>query len=480
LALGQWLFFVCLESGLNKVQTTLIVLLAVAILAGMAYLHRKNWGFTKLVFLSLVVGIVFGVSIQLMFGAKSDIVKNSIDWISIVGDGYVSLLQMLVIPLIFVSLVGAFTQLKMTTKIRKIATSVLVILLGTTAVASFLGFSSVAIFNLGGAGFAKGMTASSTALSAIKDHQEQLKGLTLPQQITSFFPQNIFADFAGMRSTSTIAVVIFSIFVGIAFLQIKKEKSEVAVTFARGIQALRAIIMRIVKIVLELTPYGIFALIARTTATNSFATMSKLLIFIVAAYVAIIVMFIVHAVLLLINGINPITYFKKAWPVLVFAFTSRTSGGSLPLNVRTQRESMGVSDTIADFSASFGLTIGQNGCAGIYPSMVAAITAPLVGVNIFSWQFVLTLVVIDVISSFGVAGVGGGATFTTLMVLGALNLPVTVLGVLIAIDPIVDMARTALNVNDSMVAGVITAKRTGELDWNIFNNQKDDVNTEIE
>ena len=458
-------------------QTTLTVLVAIAILAGMAYLHRKNWGFTKLVFLSLVVGIVFGVSIQLIFGAKSDIVKNSIDWLSIVGDGYVSLLQMLVIPLIFVSLVGAFTQLKVTTKIRKIAASVLAILLGTTAVASFLGFSSVAIFNLGGASFAKGMSASSTALSAIKDHQEQLKGLTLPQQITSFFPQNIFADFAGMRSTSTIAIVIFSIFVGIAFLQVKKEKAEVA---ARGIQALRAIIMRIVKIVLELTPYGIFALIARTTATNSFATMSKLLVFIVAAYVAIAVMFIVHAVLLLINGINPVTYFKKAWPVLVFAFTSRTSGGSLPLNVRTQRESMGVSDTIADFAASFGLTIGQNGCAGIYPSMVAAITAPLVGVNIFSWQFVLSLVVIDVISSFGVAGVGGGATFTTLMVLGALNLPVTVLGVLIAIDPIVDMARTALNVNDSMIAGVITAKRTGELDWGIFNNQKDDVDTEVE
>jgi sodium/dicarboxylate symporter family protein len=99
LALGQWLFFVCLESGLNKLQTTLIVLVAVAILAGMAYLHKKNWGFTKLVFLSLVVGIVFGVSIQLMFGAKNEIVENSIDWISIVGDGYVSLLQMLVIPL---------------------------------------------------------------------------------------------------------------------------------------------------------------------------------------------------------------------------------------------------------------------------------------------------------------------------------------------------------------------------------------------
>ena len=117
-------------------QTTLVVLVAIAILAGMAYLHKKNWGFTKLVFLSLIVGIVFGVSLQLIFGANSNIVKNSIDWISIVGDGYVSLLQMLVIPLIFVSLVGAFTQLKMTTKIRKIATSVLAILLGTTAVPS--------------------------------------------------------------------------------------------------------------------------------------------------------------------------------------------------------------------------------------------------------------------------------------------------------------------------------------------------------
>ena len=118
--------------------------------------------------------------------------------------------------------------------------------------------------------------------------------------------------------------------------------------------------------VLELTPYGIFALIARAAATNSFTTMGKLLIFIIAAYFAIGVMFLVHAVLLMINGINPITYFKNVWPVLVFAFTSRTSGGSLPLNVRTQKNQLGVSDTIADFSASFGLSIGQNGCAGIY------------------------------------------------------------------------------------------------------------------
>ncbi|CCI82041.1 L-cystine transporter [Lactobacillus hominis] len=460
-------------------QTFLVVLISAAILGAMAFLHQKKWGFNKLVFLALVAGIVFGVVLQLMFGAKSKIIVDSMQWLGIVGDGYISLLQMLVIPLIFVSLVGAFTQLKMGTKIRKIAINVLAILLGTTAVASLVGFSSVALFGLQGANFAKGMSATSTALTSIKDHQNQLQGLSLSAQITSFFPQNIFADFAGMRATSTIAVVIFSLFVGVAFLKIKKSQPKLAETFARGIEALRAIVMQIVKIILQLTPYGIFALITRTAATNSFASMAKLLTFIVAAYLAVAVMFIVHAILLMVNGINPIIYFKKAWPVLVFAFTSRTSGGSLPLNVRTQKESMGVSDTIADFSASFGLTIGQNGCAGIYPSMVAAITAPLVGINIFSWQFVLTLIAIDVISSFGVAGVGGGATFTTLMVLGALNLPVTVLGILIAIDPVVDMARTALNVNDSMVAGVITAKNLDELDWDNFQDKEKVVSSEL-
>ena len=222
--------------------------------------------------------------------------------------------------------------------------------------------------------------------------------------------------------------------------------------------------------VLELTPYGIFALMIKATATSSFASIAKLAIFIIAVYVAIITMFIVHTIILMVNGINPMIYYKKAWPALIFAFTSRTSAGTLPLNVKIQRDALGVSSSIANFSASFGLTIGQNGCAGIYPSMVAAIIAPTVGINVFSWQFVLTLVAIDVVSSFGVAGVGGGATFTTLMVLGTLNLPVAIMGVLIAIDPIIDMARAALNVNDSILAGVVTAKRMNELDKDKFDD----------
>lgn len=202
----------------------------------------------------------------------------------------------------------------------------------------------------------------------------------------------------------------------------------------------------------------------QTVAVNSIKTIEGLAIFIVAVYFALILVLIGHTIILLVNRINPITYYKKVWPTLLFAFTSRNSAGALPMNVETQTKKLGVDQAIADFSASLGLSIGQNGCAGIYPAMIATITAPIVGINIFSFKFILTLILVVTISSFGVAGSGGGATFASLIVLGTLNLPIGVMAIVLAIDPIVDMGRTAINVNDSILAGLITSKRMNLLD----------------
>ena len=126
-------------------------------------------------------------------------------------------------------------------------------------------------------------------------------------------------------------------------------------------------------------------------------------------------------------------------------------------------------DGIANFSASFGLSIGQNGCAGIYPAMLAVMVAPAAHVDITP-QFILSVIGIVIISSFGVAGVGGGATFASIIVLSALNLPVALAGVLISVEPLIDMGRTALNVNDSMLAGAGTAKLTNHLDKETYNS----------
>ena len=176
---------------------------------------------------------------------------------------------------------------------------------------------------------------------------------------------------------------------------------------------------------------------------------------------AIAVMFAVHALIIAGSGTKPATYFKKTWPVLAFAFTSRSSAATIPLNVETQTKELDVAVPIANLSASFGATIGQNGCAGIYPAMLAVMIAPSMGVNPIDPAFVATLIGIVAISSFGVAGIGGGATLAALIVLPALGFPVALVALLISIEPLIDMARTALNVSGSMTAGIVTSRVLG-------------------
>lgn len=293
---------------------------------------------------------------------------------------------------------------------------------------------------------------------------------SLPQQIVELLPGNPFLDFTGARPTSTIAVVIFAAFLGMAFLGVKHKQPEQAETFKKMVDAVYAIVMRVVTLILRLTPYGVLAIMTKTIATSDIDSILKLGMFVVASYAALITMFIIHLLLLTLSGLNPIVYLKKALPVLVFAFTSRSSAGALPLNIKTQK-SMGVPEGIANFAGSFGLSIGQNGCAGIYPAMLAMMIAPTIGQNPFDPVFIITVIAVVAISSFGVAGVGGGATFAALLVLSSLNMPVALAGLLISIEPLIDMGRTALNVSGSMTSGLITSKVTKEIDSGIFNDQ---------
>ena len=172
-------------------------------------------------------------------------------------------------------------------------------------------------------------------------------------------------------------------------------------------------------------------------------------------------MFLVHGLLIAISGSNPLDYFKKVWPVLTFAFTSRSSAATIPLNVESQIKDLNVASPIANLSASFGASIGQNGCAGIYPAMLAVMIAPTMGVDPMDPMFIITLVGVVAVSSFGVAGVGGGATFAALIVLPAMGFPVALAALLISIEPLIDMARTALNVSGSMTSGLITSRVLG-------------------
>ena len=156
-------------------------------------------------------------------------------------------------------------------------------------------------------------------------------------------------------------------------------------------------------------------------------------------------------------------------PVLAFAFTSRTSAGSIPMNVQTQTRALGIPAGIANFAASFGATIGQNGCAGIYPAMLAVMIAPAVGVNPLGPRLGMAAVGILTVRPLRGGGVGGGATFAALIVLSALDFPVALAGLLISIEPLIDMGRTALNVSGSITAGTLTSRLMGQTDMAVFN-----------
>lgn len=456
-------------------MTTLITVLVVLAFLGVVYafyrMQAKHLKFSTRVFAALGVGIVLGAIIQIAFGTQSDITTQAMEWIGIIGNGYVALLQMLIMPLVFVSIVGAFTKMKESNKLGKISFSVLATLLGTTAAAALIGYGSTVLFGLQGAQFTEG-TAETARIAELATRQETIENLSIPQQILSFIPRNVFADLAGTRATSTIGVVIFAAFVGIAFLGVKKKAPKEATFFVDLIDSLYKIVMRIVTLVLRLTPYGVLALMTNVVATSDFEAILNLGKFVVASYAALIVVLLLHLVILTAIKINPLHYLKKAFPVLSFAFTSRSSAGALPLNIETQTKALGVDETTANFAASFGLSIGQNGCAGVYPAMLATIVAPTVGIDVFSLEFVLMLIAIVTISSFGVAGVGGGATFASLIVLGAMNLPVAIVGLVISVEPLIDMARTAVNVSDSMVAGMVASSRIDQLDRSVITDDE--------
>jgi len=452
-------------------MNTFYIILNVAVLLllmfGLYLLQKKNVSFSKRVFVGLGLGLIFGYIIHLIYGTDHEVTVGTIDWFSIVGSGYVKLLQMIVMPLVFISIVGAFTKLKLTKNIGKISFLVIGLLLGTTAISAAIGIGTALGFGLDGIELTAG-DAENARNVELQDRVVAVENMTIPKQILELFPSNPFLDLTGARATSTIAVVIFAAFVGIAYLGVKRKDPEHAEFFSKIIDTLYAITMRVVTLILRLTPYGILAIITKVAATSDYDAIVKLGKFVVASYVALILVFIVHLLLLSFAKLSPLHYVKKGLPTLTFAFTSRTSAGTLPMTIKTQTKDFGVSEGIANFAGSFGLSIGQNGCAGVYPAMLAVMVAPAAGVDPTSISFIISLILIVAISSFGVAGVGGGATFAALIVLSVMNLPIAIVGLLISVEPLIDMGRTALNVSGAMTSGILTSKATGEFENEVY------------
>lgn len=430
-----------------------------ALISLLYQLAKREISLSRRVLAGLVAGSVFGFYLQVVFGYSNTVTAETLEWTNVIANSYVNLLRMIIMPLILITMVAAVLRVEEIKSLGKIGGSVVSILVVTTMIAALVGIAMATVFGLNAGDLASGARELARA-EVLESRQGSVADLSLAQMIQSFIPRNIFLDLTGARDTSIIAVVVFGLLFGIAALLVAEDDETHGSRIRSFVDTMQTVIMKLVKLVMNLTPYGVLALMTRVIANSDGNAILTLLSFVIASYIAIAIMFAVHALLIGMLGANLRTYFQKVWPVLTFAFVTRSSAATIPLTIRAQIEELKVPPPIANIAASFGATIGQNGCAGIYPAMLAVMVAPTMGVEIDA-GFIVSLVIIVAIGSFGIAGVGGGATNAALVVLPAMGFPVTVAALLISIEPLIDMARTALNVNGSITAGMITSRFLG-------------------
>lgn len=281
------------------------------------------------------MGVVFGLALHTIYGADSQVLKDSIQWFNIVGNGYVQLLQMIVMPLVFASILSAVARLHNASQLGKISFLTIGTLLFTTLIAALVGVLVTNLFGLTAEGLVQG-GAETARLNAIEtSYVGKVADLSVPQLVLSFVPKNPFADLTGANPTSIISVVIFAAF-RVAALKLLKDDAPKGERVLVAIDTLQSWVMKLVRLVMQLTPYGVLALMTKVVAGSNLQDIIKLGSFVVASYLGLAIMFVVHGILLGVNGISPLKYFRKVWPVLTFAFTSRSSAASIPLNVEAQ------------------------------------------------------------------------------------------------------------------------------------------------
>ena len=428
-----------------------------ALLSILFQLSKRELGLSRRVLIGLMLGSIFGFYLQLVVGYTAEATTETLEWTNVVANIYVNLLRMIIIPLVLITMMASVLKVEEIKSLGKIGGSVVGFLVVTTMIAAVIGIIMASLFGLNAGDLASG--ARELARAEVLESR-LTTDRSISQLLIASVPSNIFADMAESRATSIIAVAVFGMIIGIAALLVTKEDAEHGSRIKSFVDTTQAVIMRLVKLVIGLTPYGVLALMTRVIATTDGGAIITLIGFVVASYIAITIMFMIHGLIIAMVGVNVREYFQKVWPVLTFAFATRSSAATIPLTIRAQIEELNVPAPIANISASFGATIGQNGCAGIYPAMLAVMVAPTMGVDL-DFGFISSLLVVIAIGSFGIAGVGGGATNAALVVLPAVGFPVTVAALLISIEPLIDMARTALNVNGAITTGILTNRLIG-------------------
>lgn len=419
--------------------------------------QKKKIGLTTKIFIALLAGAVFGIVLCYMVPSghvKDDIIVEGI--LYVVGQGFIRLMKMLVVPLVFCSLVCGSMAIGDTKKLGTVGVRTLIFYLFTTALAITVALSVGNIIN-------PGIGLDMSAIKSNAAEVEEMAATSLSDTILNIIPDN---PLNSLASGNMLQIIVFALIVGIILAKLGERTETVGNFFSQ----FNDIMMEMTMMVMSLAPVGVFCLIARTFANIGFSAFVPLAKYMVGVLLALAIQcFIVYLGLLKVfTGLNPFKFIKNFFPVMAFAFSTATSNATIPLSIDTLAKKMGVSKKISSFTIPLGATINMDGTAimqGV--AVVFAAQAFVIQLDVMDY---LTVIGTATLASIGTAGVPSVGLVTLTMVFNSVGLPVEAIGLIMGIDRILDMTRTAVNITGDAVCTTIVAHQNKALDRDVFNN----------
>ena len=424
--------------------------------------NKHSSSLTTRIVIGMVSGILLGFMLQTLMPNGSDFIiplglfdlsiRNLfVDGIFEVGGQiFVASLKMLVVPLVFVSLICGTCSLKDTTKLGRIGGKAIALYLITTAIAISFAMSLALLFS---PGEGVNMTANTTFVAK--------EAPSLAQVFIQMFPSNPFAAFA---QGNMLQVIIFALLFGIAIALSGQAGERIASFF----EDINVVVMRLVTILMNLAPYGVFCLLAGLFTDLDISTIKNLGMYFGVVFFALIIhgTFTYSVILKLFTGLNPLVFIKKMRDAILFAFSTSSSNATIPVTLETATKKMGAKNSIASFTVPLGATINMDGTA-IMQGVATVFIAQVFNVDLTISDF-LMVILTATLASIGTAGVPGVGLIMLAMVLNQVGLPAEGIGLIIGVDRLLDMTRTAVNVTGDCMVTTIVAKSEKQFDESVF------------
>lgn len=422
---------------------------------------QKKLGLTTMIFIALILGAITGVIINLSLSSQKfvmDYIVNGAFYI--VGQGFIRGMQMLVVPLVFCSIVCGAAAIGDTKTLGKVGLKTVMFYMATTVLAVTLALGVASVVNPGkGANLAKMMTAAKAAGSTVGKTTTSTSAV---DTILNIIPTN---PIQALANGDMLAIIFFALLIGIILAKLGERVQLMTNFFSQG----NDIMMEMTMMVMKVAPIAVYCLIARTFSSMGFSVIIYMLKYVVAVLIALLLQgFGVYQILLFIfTRLNPLKFIKKFFPVMAFAFSTATSNATIPLSIETLEEKLGVSRKISSFTIPLGATVNMDGTS-IMQGVAVVFVAQAYGITLTPMNM-LTVIATATLASIGTAGVPSVGLITLTMVFNSVGLPAAGITLIMGIDRILDMARTAINITGDAICTTIVAYQNNELDKTLYN-----------